>query len=92
MVDTPYAHVAWKLNPFPISFGNDITSQSFNPLDDLQSVDINIPNFSDYEFNDLLLCGSPNFNYNQNNKILRSSISFTVKLEIDLVAHFCKKD
>ena len=61
IVSTPYAHVVWKLNPFSISFGNDITSQSFNPLDDLQSVDINIPNFSDHEFVDLLLCGSPNF-------------------------------
>ena len=61
IVSTPYAHVVWKLNPFSISFDNDITSQSFNPLDDLQSVDINIPNFSDHEFVDLLLCGSPNF-------------------------------
>ena len=91
-MSTPYAHVVWKLNPFSISFDNDITSQSFNPLDDLQSVDINIPNFSDHEFVDLLLCGSPNFNSNQNNKILSSSISFIVKLEIDLVAHFCKMD
>ena len=50
-------------------------------LDDLQSVDRNIPSFSDNELVDLLLYGSPNFNLNQNNKILSSSISFIIKSE-----------
>ena len=40
-------------------------------LDYLQSVDLKIPSFSDNDFMDLLLYGSPNFNSNQNNKILR---------------------
>ena len=50
-------------------------------LDDLQSVDRNIPSFSDNELVDLLLYGSPNFNLNRNNKILSSSISFITKSE-----------
>ena len=50
-------------------------------LHDLQSVDRNIPSFSDNELVDLLLYGSPNFNLNQNNKILSSSISFIIKSE-----------
>ena len=50
-------------------------------LDDLQSVDRSIPSFSDNELVDLLLYGSPNFNLNQNNNILSSSISFIVKPE-----------
>ena len=50
-------------------------------LDDLLSVDRNIPSFSDNELVDLLLYGSPHFNLNQNNKILSSSISFIIKSE-----------
>ena len=50
-------------------------------LDDLQPVDINIPSFSDNDLVDLHLYGSPNFNCNQNNKILGSSISFIIKPE-----------
>ena len=49
-------------------------------LDDLQSVDRNIPSFSDNELVDLPLYGSPNFKLNQNNKILNSS-SFIIKSE-----------
>ena len=48
-------------------------------LDDLQPVDRNIPSFSDNELVDLLLYRSPNFNVNQNNKILHSAISFIIK-------------
>ena len=48
-------------------------------FDDLQSVDRNIPSFSDNELVDLLLYGSPNFDFNQNNKILSSSTSFIIK-------------
>ena len=50
-------------------------------LDDLQSVDRNIPFFSDNELVDLLLYGSPHLNLNQNNKILSSSINFIIKSE-----------
>ena len=50
-------------------------------LDDLQWVDRNIPSFPDNKLVDLLLYGSPNFNLNQNNKILSSSISFIIKSE-----------
>ena len=50
-------------------------------LDVLQSVDRNISSFSDNKLVDLLLYGSPNFNLNQNNKILSSSISFIIKSE-----------
>ena len=57
------------------------TNRRATLLDDLQSVDKNIPNFSDNELVDLLLYGSPNFNLNQNNKILSSSISFIIKSE-----------
>ena len=39
-------------------------------LDDLQSVDRNIPSFSNNELVNLLLYGSPNFQLNQSNKIL----------------------
>ena len=49
--------------------------------DDLQSVNRNIPSFSDNELVDLLLYVSPNFNLNRNNKILSSSISFIIKSE-----------
>ena len=50
-------------------------------LDDLQSVDINIPSFSDNDSVDLLLYRSSNFNSNQNNKVPSSSISFIIKSE-----------
>ena len=50
-------------------------------LDDLKSVDANIPSFSDNELMDLVLYGSLKFNSNQNNKILSSSISFIIKSE-----------
>ena len=50
-------------------------------LDDLLSVDRNIPSFSDNELVDLLLYGSPNVSLNQNNKILSSCISFIIKSE-----------
>ena len=50
-------------------------------LDDLQSVDRSIISFPDNELVDLLLYGTPNFNLNQNSKILSSSISFTIKSE-----------
>ena len=50
-------------------------------MDDLQSVDINIPSFSDNELVDLLLYGILEFNSSQNNKILSSSISFIIKTE-----------
>ena len=50
-------------------------------LDDLQSVDRNIPSFSDNGLVDLLLYGSPKFKLNQINKILSSSISFIIKSE-----------
>ena len=50
-------------------------------LHDLQSVDRNIPSFSDNELVDLLLYGSPIFNFNQNSKILSSSISLIIKSE-----------
>ena len=50
-------------------------------LDDLQSVDRKITSFSDNELVDLLLYESPNFNLNQNNKILSSSICFIIKSE-----------
>ena len=49
-------------------------------LDDLQSVDINIPSFSENNLVDLLFYGSPTFNSNQNNKI-QSSISFIINYE-----------
>ena len=49
-------------------------------LDDSQSVDINILSFSDNDLVDFLLYGSPNFNSDQNNKILSSSISFIIKI------------
>ena len=81
-VNSPCTHVVWKLNPFPISFFTAIISQTYVTLfDDLQSVDRNIPSFSDNELVDLLLYGSPHFNLNQNNKILSSSISFIIKSE-----------
>ena len=50
-------------------------------LDDLQSVDINIPGFSSNEFMDLLFYESPNFNFIQNSNILSSSISFITESE-----------
>lgn len=50
-------------------------------LDDLQSVDINIPGFSSNEFMDLLFYESPNFNFIQNSNILSSSISFIIESE-----------
>ena len=50
-------------------------------LDDLQSVDRKITGFPDNELVDLLLYESPNFNLNQNNKILCSSICFIIKSE-----------
>ena len=50
-------------------------------LDDLQSVDINIPGFSSSEFMDLLFYESPNFNFIQNSNILSSSISFIIESE-----------
>ena len=50
-------------------------------LDDLQSVDRNIPSSADNELVHLLLYGSRNFNLNQNNKVLSSSISFIIKSE-----------
>ena len=50
-------------------------------LGDLQSADINFPCVSDNDSVDLLLYGSPNFNSNQNNKILSSFISFIIKSE-----------
>ena len=41
-------------------------------LDDLKSIDVNIPNFPDSETVELILYGSPKFDLNQNTKILRS--------------------
>ena len=41
-----------------------LTNMHATLLDDLQSVDINIPSFADNELVDLLLYGSPNFNFN----------------------------
>ena len=58
---------------------NHFTNIRANLLDDLQSVDINILSFSDNDLGDLFLYGSPNFNLNQNNKILSSSTSFIIK-------------
>ena len=49
-------------------------------LDDLQSVSVNIPRFSDNKLVDLLLYGRSGCNSSQNNNIL-SSISFIVKSE-----------
>ena len=60
-------------------------------LDDLQSVDINIPSFSENELVNLILHGILNFNPNRNNKNLSSSISFIVKSG-SLVARFCKRN
>ena len=60
-------------------------------LDDLKSVDRNIPSFSDSELVDLLLYGSPNFNLNQNNKIVSSFISFIIKSEIFSGSLFSKE-
>ena len=65
-----YAQVVWRLNAFPISFCTVIISQTCATLlgdlllGDLQSVDTNIPSFSDSELVDLLFSGSPNFNSN----------------------------
>ena len=39
-------------------------------LNDLQTIDVNIPSFSGKEFVDLLLYGSPKFNFSQNDKVL----------------------
>ena len=50
-------------------------------LVDLQSVDRSIISFPDNELVDLLLYGTPNFNLNQDNKILSSYISFIIKSE-----------
>ena len=58
---------------------NHFTNIRANLLDDLQSVDIKFLSFSDNDLGDLFLYGSPNFNLNQNNKILSSSISFITK-------------
>ena len=43
-------------------------------FEDLKSIDLNFPSFPDSEIVGLLLYGSPKFDFNQNNKILSSSI------------------
>ena len=48
---------------------------------ELQSVDVNIAQFSDNEIVDLLLYSSPKFDKDQNHKILSSPISFILKSE-----------
>ena len=48
---------------------------------ELESVDAYITKFSDNEIVDLLLYGSPEFDTNQNYKILSSCISFILKSE-----------
>ena len=60
---------------------HNFTNISATLLDDLQSVDRSIISFPDNELVDLILYGTPNFNLNQNNKILSSSISFIIKSE-----------
>ena len=50
-------------------------------LDDLKSIDVNIPNFPDSEIVEVLLYGSPKFDLNQNTKILSSSVSLILKPE-----------
>ena len=61
-------------------------------LDDLHSVDRNIPSFSDIELVDLLLYESPNFNLNKNKKILSSSVSFIITYDrFFLVANLFKR-
>ena len=46
-----------------------------------RSVDVNIPNFPDNEIVEILLYSSPKFDFNQNNKILSSSVTFILKSE-----------
>ena len=48
---------------------------------ELQSTDANIIKFSDNEIVELLLCGSPKFDTDQNHKILSVCISFILKSE-----------
>ena len=48
-------------------------------LDDLKSIDVNIPSFPDREIVKLLLDGSPKFDFNQNTKILSSPFSLILK-------------
>lgn len=59
-------------------------------LDAFQSVDKNIPSFSNNEKVYLLFYRSPRFNCNQSNKILGSSITFIVKSGrlFDLISFF----
>ena len=45
-------------------------------LDDLKSIDVNIPSFPDSEIVELILYGGLKIDLNQNTKILSSSISF----------------
>ena len=47
-----------------------------NLLDDLKSIDVNIPGFPDSEVVELLLYGSPMFDLNQSTEILSSSFMF----------------
>ena len=48
---------------------------------ELQSVNANIAKFSDNEITELLLCGDPKFDTDQNHKISSSCISFILKSE-----------
>ena len=69
-----------SLSHFPLHC-HHFTNIRATLLDDLLSVDRNIPSCLDNELVDLLLYGSPHFNLNQNNKILSFSISFIMKSE-----------